>query len=106
MNLFQRLKHDLRAGLAAMRYGTVRAATRALEETERLSVRLEVRKIDVKLADVCRDIGERALELHGRAEPAADILDDPEIQRRLEQARALKLQRTKILTEVEAGEPE
>jgi hypothetical protein len=103
MNLFQRLKHDLRTGLTVLRYGTVQAANRALEETERLQVRLELRKIDGKLNELCRDIGERALELHERGEASADVLDDPEIQRRVQQARALKLQRSKLLADADSG---
>ena len=44
MGLLQRLKHDLKAGLATLRLGTAQAANRALEETELLRLRLEVRR--------------------------------------------------------------
>jgi len=46
MGVVQRVKHDLKAGWAALRYGTAKVAGRALEETERLQLRLEVRKLD------------------------------------------------------------
>jgi len=43
MGLLQRLKHDLKVGLATLRHGTAQAAIRALEETELLRIRLEIR---------------------------------------------------------------
>ena len=46
MGFLQRLKHDLMAGLATLRHGTAQAAIRALEETELLRIRLEIRKLD------------------------------------------------------------
>ena len=48
MGLLQRLKHDLKAGLATLRLGTAQAANRALEETELLRLRLEIRKLDAR----------------------------------------------------------
>ena len=59
MGFLQRLKHDLRAGLATLRLGTAHVATRALEETELLRMRLEIRKLDQRLSDLYKDIGER-----------------------------------------------
>ena len=46
MGLLQRLKHDLKVGLATLRYGTAQAAIRALEETELLRIRFDIRKFD------------------------------------------------------------
>ena len=105
--LLQRLAHDLRAGLAAFRYGTVRAANRALEETERLQARLQMRRLDDRMNEVHREIGERALELHERGEAADGILGDPEIVRSLEQVRTVNLERAKLLTDLDlTGGPE
>ena len=61
MGLLQRMKHDVRAGWASLRYGTAKAATRALEETELLRLRLDLRKLDERIKDLCGDIGERAV---------------------------------------------
>ena len=63
MGLLQRLKHDLKAGLVTLRLGTAQAANRALEETELLRIRLEIRKLDQQLDELYRDIGERAVSL-------------------------------------------
>ena len=52
-------KHDLKAGLVTLRLGTAQAANRALEETELLRVRLEIRKLDQQLDEHYRDVGER-----------------------------------------------
>lgn len=91
--MIQRLKHDLKAGWAAVRYGTAQAATRALEETELLRLRLEVRKLDEKIRDLCRDLGERALSLHERGEPLERIAADLEVLRMLREIQTLKAQR-------------
>lgn len=91
--MIQRLKHDLRAGWAAVRYGTAQAATRALEETELLRLRLEVRKLDEKIRDLCRDLGERALFLHERGESLDRIAADLEVLRMLREIQSLKTQR-------------
>lgn len=101
MGLMQRLAHDVRAGLAKLRYGTVRAAHRALEETELLQLRLEVRKLDERIDELNGDLGERAIDLHGRGESAEQIVRDPEILRRVEQVLALQAERTKLLAEMD-----
>jgi hypothetical protein len=93
MTMIQRLKHDLKAGWAAVRYGTAQAATRALEETELLRLRLEVRKLDEKIRDLCRDLGERALALHERGEPLERIAADLEVLRMLREVHGMKAQR-------------
>ena len=107
MGLLQQIKHDVRVGLARLRFGTARAATRVLEETELLKLRLEVRKIDRRIKDLCRDIGERAVELHERGESSAHILADREITSTAELVAALKTERTRLIAEVDdmvAGE--
>ena len=101
MPYLQRLKHDLKAGWAALRYGTVQAASRALEETELLGLRLELRKIEERIKDLHRDIGERAIDLHERGEPVDCIVADSEITRVAEQVAVLKAERAKVLREVD-----
>jgi hypothetical protein len=81
MGLLQRLKHDLKSGLATLRLGTAQAANRALEETELLRLRLEVRRIDQQLKDLYRDVGERAVSLREAGEPVERVLHDTEIAR-------------------------
>ncbi len=101
MGLIQRLKHDLKAGWATLRHGTAQAANRALEETELLKLRLEMRKLDQRVSDLSRDIGERAIELHERGEPAERVLSDMEIGRLAKQVQVLREQREKIEGEME-----
>jgi hypothetical protein len=101
MRLWQRLTHDVRAGWASLRYGAARAATRALEETELLRLRLDVRKLDERIRDLCGDVGERAVELHERGEPAERVLADHELNRIAQQVLALRAQRDKLLTEMQ-----
>ena len=101
MRLFQRISHDFRAGLAKLRYGTVQAAHRALEETELLQLRLEIRKLDGQLDTLYSDIGERALDLHERGEPPDRILRDPDLVRKMEEVVALKTERGKLIREME-----
>lgn len=81
MGLLQRLKHDLKSGLATLRLGTAQAANRALEETELLRLRLEARKIDQQLKELYRDVGERAVSLREAGEPVERVLYDTEIGR-------------------------
>jgi seryl-tRNA synthetase len=90
MGLLQRLKHDLRVGLATLRLGTAQAASRALEETELLRLRLEARKINQKLSDLYRDVGERAVSLHEAGEPVERVLCDTEIERLVKDIHELK----------------
>jgi hypothetical protein len=101
MGLLQQIKHDLRAGLARLRFGTVRAANRVLEETELLKLRLEVRKLDRRIKELCRDIGERAVELHERGESSVQILSDREIVRVADQVTTLKAERRRLMTEMD-----
>ncbi len=96
MGLLQRLKHDLRTGLATLRLGTAQAANRALEETELLRIRLEIRKIDQQLSERHRDVGERAVSLREAGEPAERILYDTEIGRLVKDIQQLKDTREKL----------
>ena len=100
MNLFQRLAHDLKAGLVRLRYGAVHAAHRALEETELLQLRLESRKLESRIDDLYGDVGDRALDLHSRGEPTERILTDPDVVRGIEQVLALRAERSKLLSEM------
>ena len=101
MGLFQRLAHDLKAGLARLRYGAVHAAHRALEETELLQLRLESRKLDSRIDDLYGDVGDRALDLHGRGEPTERIVADPDVIRGIEQVLALRAERSKLLSDMD-----
>ena len=90
MGLLQRLKHDLKSGLATLRLGTAQAANRALEETELLRLRLELRRIDQQLKDLYRDVGERAVNLREAGEPIERVLYDTEIARLIKDIQRLK----------------
>lgn len=101
MGLLQRLKDDLRSGFATLRLGTAHAAGRALEETELLRMRLEMRKLDQKLSDLYKDVGERAVEMKERGEIAERILFDAEIVRLVEEVEVLKESRQKLENEMD-----
>ena len=100
MGLFQRLKHDLKAGLATLRHGTAQAANRALEETELLRLRLEIRKLDQQLGELYRDVGERAVNLREGGEPVERVLYDAEIGRLVKEIQELKDARGKLESEM------
>jgi hypothetical protein len=101
MGLLQRLKHDLRSGLATLRLGTAQAANRALEETELLRLRLEVRRIDQQLNEFYRDVGERAVSLREAGEPAERVMYDTEIARLVKDIQQLKDTSNKLEAEME-----
>jgi len=101
MGFLRRLAHDLKAGWASLRAGTAQAATRALEETELLRLRLELRKLDDRLTELCRGIGERAVELHERGMPAERVLADHDVLHGAEQVKALRAERDKILRDMD-----
>ena len=101
MGVLQRVAQDLKVGWASLRYGAAQAANRAMVETELLQLRRELRKLDGRFGDLSRDIGERAVELQERNVTTEQILSDFEIVRGAEQARELKLQRAKLLAEME-----
>jgi hypothetical protein len=72
-----------------------------MEEAELLRLRLAVRKLDERIKDLHRDIGERAVELHERGEPGDRVLADAEILRGAELLRKLKADRVRLLREME-----
>jgi hypothetical protein len=86
----------MKAGLATLRHGTAQAAVRALEETELLRIRLDIRKLDQQLDEFYRDVGERAVQLHEVGEPAERILYDAEIGRLVKEIQDLKGAREKL----------
>lgn len=96
MGLLQRLKDDFRSGLATLRLGTAHAANRALEETELLRMRMDVRKIDQQLSDLYKDIGERAVEMKERGETAERVMYDEEIGRLVREIQQSKAARKKL----------
>jgi len=78
-----------------------------MEEAELLRLRLAVRKLDERIKDLHRDIGERAVELHERGEPGDRVLADAEIVRGAELLRVLKADRARLqreMDEVRGGE--
>jgi predicted nucleic acid-binding Zn-ribbon protein len=101
MGLLQRLKDDLRTGLATLRLGTAHAASRALEETELLRMRLEVRRLDQQLSDLYKDIGERAVDMKESGESAERVMYDVEIGRLVREVQVLKESRKKLEAEME-----
>lgn len=102
MGLFQRIKDDLRTGIATLRLGTVHAAGRALEETELLRMRLELRKLDQQLSDLYKDIGERAVDMKERGETAERVVHDAEIVRLVQEVEVVKGSQKKLEAEMEA----
>jgi len=100
MGFFQRLKDDLRTGIATLRLGTVHAAGRALEETELLRMRLELRKLEQQLSDLYKDIGERAVDMKERGETAERVVYDAEIVRLVKQVDGLKKSQKKLEAEM------
>ncbi|MGZ8366478.1 MAG: hypothetical protein ACXW4C_02860 [Nitrospira sp.] len=101
MGLLQRMKDDLRAGIATLRLGTVHAAGRALEETELLRMRLELRKLEQQLSDLYKDIGERAVDMKERGETAERVVYDAEIVRLVKEVEVLKKSRKKLEADME-----
>jgi ubiquinone biosynthesis protein UbiJ len=101
MGLLQRLKHDWKSGLATLRLGTAQAANRALEETELLRLRLEVRRIDQQLKELYRDVGERAVSLREAGEPVERIMYDTEIARLVNDIQHLKDASDKLEAEMQ-----
>lgn len=65
-----------------------------------LRLRLDLRKLDERIGDLCGDIGERAIELYERGEPAERVLDDHEITRLAHQVLTLWAERDKLRAEM------
>lgn len=84
-----------------MRLGTAHAAGRALEETERLRLRLEIRKVDQQLADLYKDIGERAVAMKERGTTVEQIVHDADIIRLVQNVQALKETRKNLEDEMQ-----
>jgi hypothetical protein len=101
MGLLQRIKHDLKTGLTTLRLGTAQAANRALEESELLRLRLEVRRIDHQLKELYRDVGERAVTLREAGEPVERVLYDTEIARLVKDINQLKATSGKLEAEMQ-----
>ena len=101
MGLLQRIKHDLKTGLTTLRLGTAQAANRALEESELLRLRLEVRRIDQQLKELYRDVGERAVTLREAGEPMERVLYDTEIARLVKDIHQLKATSGKLEAEMQ-----
>jgi predicted nucleic acid-binding Zn-ribbon protein len=100
VGLLQRLKHDLKAGLVTLRLGTAQAANRALEETELLRIRLEIRKLDQQLGELYRDVGERAVNLYEAGESVERVLYDAEVGRLVKEIQELKDARGNLESEM------
>jgi hypothetical protein len=101
MGFLQRISHDLKAGWVRVRYGTAKVATRALEETELVRLRLQLRRLDERMGELHREVGERAVTLHERGEPVERVLTDGELVRLVGQVTALKAERAKLIGEME-----
>lgn len=101
MGLLQRIRQDLKAGWSSVRYGAAQAANRAMVETELVQLRRDLRHLDDRLGDMARDIGERAVELHERGVTTEQLLADFELVRGAELVQELKVQRTKLLAEMD-----
>jgi hypothetical protein len=102
MGLLQRLKLDLKAGWATLRQGTAEAANRAMEESELLKLRLELRKIQDQLDQVHEDIGERTVRLAEQGSPVEAIKTDRDIAAWIDQVRKLRDERARIETDMDS----
>lgn len=96
MGLLQRIKLDLKAGWASLRQETAEAANRAMEESELLKLRLELRKIQDQLDQVHEDIGERTVRLTEQGSKLDAIKTDREITAWIEEVGKLRDERTRI----------
>jgi len=84
-----------------LRLGTAHAAGRALEETERLRLRLEIRQVDQQLADLYKEVGERAVEMKERGIAVEQIAYDADIIRLVQNVQVLKETRKKLEDEMQ-----
>jgi predicted nucleic acid-binding Zn-ribbon protein len=100
MGLLQRIKLDLKAGWATLRQGTAEAANRAMEESELLKLRLELRKIQDQLDQVHEDIGERTVRLTEQGSALDTIKTDREITSWIDEVRKLRDERARIEEEM------
>ena len=101
MRLIQRIAQDLRAGWVTLRQGAAEAATRALEESELVRLRLQLRKLDEQIRHVYEDIGERALARSEKGESIDQFMRDGEMSPLLVQLQRLRQERDKLQAEVD-----
>ncbi|MGE3154487.1 MAG: hypothetical protein AB7G48_17840 [Nitrospiraceae bacterium] len=102
MGLLQRLKLDLKAGWATLRQGTAEAANRAMEESELLKLRLELRKIQDQLDQIHEDIGERTVRLVEQGSTLGAIKMDREISAWINQVRKMHDERARIEADMDS----
>ena len=102
MGLLQRLKLDLKAGWATLRQGTAEAANRAMEESELLKLRLELRKNQDQLDQVHEDIGERTVRLAEQGSSLESISADRDIAAWIDQVRKLRDERARIEADMDS----
>lgn len=100
MGSLQRIRQDLRAGWAKLRFGTTQAANRTLEEAELFRLRLAIRKLDAEVEELCRDIGELALDMHERREPIERIMLSSELVRNMDRVCSLRAEQDKLQAEL------
>jgi hypothetical protein len=102
MGLLQRIKLDLKTGWATLRQGTAEAANRAMEESELLKLRLELRKIQDQLDQVHEDIGERTVRLAEQGSTLEAIKADRGIAVWIDQVRKLRDERARIEADMDS----
>ena len=102
MGLLQRIKLDLKAGWATLRQGTAEVANRAMEESELLKLRLELRKIQDQLDQVHEDIGERTVRLAEQGSTLEAIKADRGIAVWIDQVRKLRDERARIEADMDS----
>lgn len=100
MRLLHRLVDDLKAGWASLRHGTAQVATRALEETELVRYRLELRKVDQQLNELYTEVGEQAVDLFERGDTAERISGNMVVLGLVKQVRSLQDTRKRLLAEM------
>ncbi len=101
MTLLQRIAQDLRAGWAALRQGTAEVATRALEESEVVRLRLQLRKLDERIDHLYEDIGERAVTQCDKGEPLGRVMQEPDMTALLVQLQEARRERETLAAEIE-----
>lgn len=106
MKLLQRIAFDLKAGWATLRQGTAEAATRALEETELVKLRIRLRKLDEQLNHLYEDLGERAVSLWDKGDVIERIGLDSEVASLITHVQQLQAERAQLeqeMSEIRSG---
>lgn len=101
MKLLQRLVQDLRAGWITLRQGTAEAATRALEESEIVRLRLRLRKLDEQIDHLYEEIGERAVARFEKGEAMGQFAQDSDVAQSLAQLQDVRLEREKVVADID-----